>query len=191
MKTESPAPAPPALVNGIDVDALRRTAAVIQADAAQGLTRWSVATRWMGGARSDTRVTSCEIGGRRVAKDFTIRVDAPAELGGTDQFADPQEVLLAGLNSCMTVGYVAACALEGIVLRELAIETSGDIDLRGFLGVDGSVKPGCDELSVTVRMKADATPQQLERVHDLVCRTSPNRFNVSQPVRLRTRLVTG
>jgi len=181
----------PTRVNGIDVDALRSTAAAIEADPKKGMTRWSVATRWMGGTRSDTRVTGFEIGGEPVKKDFTIRVDEPTELCGTNQFANPQEYLLAGMNACMTVGYVAVRALEGIVLRELSIETSGDIDLRGFLGLDDSVKPGYDELVYTVRVKADATPAQIERVHDIVCRTSPNRFNLSQPVRLRSRLVMG
>lgn len=181
----------PTLVNGIDVAALRRTIDAVRDDPAQGRTRWAVSTRWKGGTRSDTHVTACEIGGKRLAKDFTIAVDGPRELGGTDQFASSQEVLLAGLNACMTGGWVAACALEGITLRELRIETSGVIDLRGFLGLEDSVKPGYDELVVTVHVKADATPQQLERVHDVVCRTSPNRFNLTQPVRLRSRLVTG
>ena len=188
MKTESPAPV---LVNGIDVAALRRTVAAVKDDPAQGKTRWNVSTRWVGGTRSDTRVTGYEIGGQRIEKDFTIQVDEPRELCGTNQFANPQEVLLASLNACLTAGYAVACALEGIAIEALTIETSGDIDLRGFLGLDASVKPGYDELVVTVRLKAAASPLQLERVHDFVCRTSPNRFNVFQPVRLRSRLVTG
>ena len=190
-RTMNPSTTTPSLVNGIDVDALRAKAAAIQAEPSQGMTRWSVTTRWMGGTRSDTRVTGFELGGGRIARDFTIRVDEPLELCGTNQFANPQEVLLAAMNACMTVGYVAACALEGIVLEELSIETKGDIDLRGFLGLDDSVKPGYDELEYTVDIRADATPAQLERVHDIVCRTSPNRFNLSQPIRLRSRLVTG
>lgn len=178
------------LVNGIDVAALRAKAGAIQTDPALGMTRWNVTTRWRGGTRSDTSVTQYEIGGQRVRKDFTIRVDEPLELCGTNLYANPQEVLLSALNACMTVGYVAAFALEGIALQELSIETSGDIDLRGFLGLDDSVKPGYDELTYTVHVKADATPDQIERVHDIVCRTSPNRFNLSQPIPLRARLVT-
>ena len=181
----------PSKINGVDVDALRAKAAAIQAAPALGQTRWSVSTRWMGGTRSDTKVSSCEIGGQRIEKDFTIGVDEPLELLGTNQFANPQEVLLAALNACMTVGYVAGCALEGITVKELRIESKGDIDLRGFLGLDPKVKPGYDEIEYTVFIKADATPAQLERVHDAVIRTSPNRFNLSQPVRLRSRLVTG
>lgn len=177
------------LVNGIDVDALRAKAGAIQADPALGATRWNVTTRWLGGTRSDTHVTSYEIGGQRVSRDFTIRVDEPLEQGGTNQFANPQELLLAALNACMTVGYAAAFALAGIALQELAIETSGDIDLRGCLGLEDAVKPGYEEITYTVKVKADATPALIERVHDFVCRTSPNRFNLAQPVRLRPRLV--
>ena len=177
------------LLNGIDVDALREKAAAIQKDPALGRTRWNVTTRWKGGTRSDTSVTSYEIGGQRIAKDFTIQVDEPLELLGTNRFANPQEVLLAALNACMTVGYTAAFALEGVRLKSLRIETSGDIDLRGFLGLDASVKPGYEALDCVVHVEADATPEEIERVHDTVGRTSPNLFNVTQSIRVRSRIV--
>ena len=41
----------------------------------------------------------------------------PCQLGGTDRFANPQEHLLAALNACMTVGYVAQCAVRGITRK--------------------------------------------------------------------------
>jgi hypothetical protein len=43
------------------------------------MTHWQVTSHWRGGTRSDARVTSCMIGGERVAKDFTIRVDEPVD----------------------------------------------------------------------------------------------------------------
>lgn len=187
----SPTPITSNLVNGIDVERLRSAIAGIRADPKQGATHWHVSTRWMGGARSDTRVESYRIGGQEVRKDFTLEVDEPLELCGTNRHANPQEYLLAALNACMTVGYVAACALEGIVIEDLRIESEGDIDLRGFLGIDASVRPGYDEICYTVHLKAKASPAQLEKVHDVVCRTSPNRFNIAQPIRLETRLVLG
>ena len=177
------------VVNGIDIAALKRTAAEIASDPAQGKTNWRVSTWWKGGTRSDTRVTSCAVGKAVVKKDFTISIDEPVELCGTNQFPNPQEYLLAALNACMMVGYTAAFALEGITLRELRIESGGDIDLRGFLGLDPAVKPGYDRIQYTVYVKSDGTPAQLERIHDTVCRTSPNRFNLSQPIRLDARLV--
>ncbi|MGA7882639.1 MAG: hypothetical protein WCD63_17380, partial [Terrimicrobiaceae bacterium] len=62
-------------INGIDVDALTRAIEAIAADPATGQTRWEVTTRWRGGTRSDTAVKAYYIGGQRVTKDFTIRVD--------------------------------------------------------------------------------------------------------------------
>jgi hypothetical protein len=45
-----------------------------------------------------------------VPRWFSIDIDEPCELGGTNSFANPQKHLLASLNACMTVGYVAQCA---------------------------------------------------------------------------------
>jgi uncharacterized OsmC-like protein len=176
-------------VNGIDVDALSQAIEAIAADPAKGQTRWHVTSRWRGGTRSDTSVKAYSIGGQRVAKDFTIRVDEPYELCGTNQFANPQEYLLAALNACMIVGYSAVCALQGIELEELRIETEGDIDLRGFLGIDSSVKPGYESLRYTVHIKGDATAEQFEKVHEIVKATSPNRFNVATAIALKSQLV--
>ena len=176
-------------VNGVDTELLRSAVADITADPSKAATNWRVSTRWVGGTRSDTQVTGYSIGGQDVPKDFTLKVDEPLELGGTNRHANPQEYLLAAMNACMVVGYVAGCALEGIEIEDLRIEAEGDIDLRGFLGLDAAIKPGYDEIRYTVHLRAKATPDQLERVHDAVCRTSPNRFNVANPIRLQTRLV--
>ena len=178
-------------INGIDVDQLRSTIEQVAQDHTKGLTTWSVATTWKGGARSDTHVNSSQIGGQRIEKNFTIKTDEPLELCGTNQFANPQEYLMAAFNSCITVGYVAACAMEGIQLEDLRIETTGDIDLRGFLGLDETVKPGYDEIKYTVHIKGDATPEQFEKVHEIVSATSPNHFNIGKSVKLNSNLVVG
>src|SRR5215475_2087475 len=178
-----------AVVNGIDTDALRGAIEAVTKDASHGATKWQVATHWRGGTRSDTKVSECSIGGEKVARDFTIRIDEPLQLGGTNQYANPQEYLLASLNACMTVGYTALCALEGIELTSLRIETEGNIDLRGFLGLSADVKPGYDELRYTVHVKGNGTPEQFEKIHRAVMSTSPNYFNVRNSIPLKSRLV--
>ena len=131
------------------------------------------------------------IGGQRIAKDFTIKIDEPSELCGTNKFANPQEYLLAALNACMIVGYTAACSMQGITIDELRIETEGDIDLRGFLGIDPNVKSGYDSLRYTVHIRGDGTPEQFQQVHDVVTKTSPNRFNIGTAIALYSKLVVG
>jgi uncharacterized OsmC-like protein len=110
-------------------------------------------------------------------------------LGGSNDFANPQEHLIAALNACMTVGYVAQCAVRGIELESLMIETDGEIDLRGFLGIDPNVARGYEQLSTTVRIKGSGTREQFAEVHEAVMATSPNFYNMSQPIALKPALV--
>ena len=89
----------------------------------------------------------------------------------------------------MTVGYVAQCAVRSITLESLVIETEGDIDLRGFLGIDPAVPNGYDNLRYTVRIKGDGTKEQFAEIHAAVMATSPNFYNLSRPVTLKPKLV--
>jgi uncharacterized OsmC-like protein len=182
---------PPAanVVNGIDVDALFALIQGVKQDAAAGKTNWRVTTSWQGQTHSRSAVTGFEIGGEQVPRRFSIDIDEPCELGGTDRFANPQEHLLAALNACMTVGYVAQCAVRGIRLERLEIETQGEIDLRGFLGLDPAVPPGYETLRYVVRIKGSGTVEEFAQIHEAVMATSPNFYNVSRPITLKPTLV--
>ncbi|HEY7662151.1 MAG TPA: OsmC family protein [Xanthobacteraceae bacterium] len=181
--------AAPAVVNGLNLDDLAALIESVRRDAAKGKTSWRVTTSWQGQTRSRAQVESFDIGGERVPRRFAIDIDEPCELGGSNRFANPQEHLLAALNACMTVGYVAQCAVRGIALESLEIETDGEIDLRGFLGLDPAVPPGYRSLSCTVRINANASKEELAAVHEAVMKTSPNFHNVARPVDLKPTLV--
>ena len=176
-------------LNGVNTEVLRGAIDAIAQDPALGMTHWSVSTHWRGGARSDTRVTECIIGGKRVPKNFTLGVDEPLELLGTNEYPNPQEYLLAGLNACMVATFINYCELAGIEVEELRIDTEGDIDLRGLLGIDPTVKPGYDHLRYTLHVKGNATPEQFEQIHCTMMATSPNYFNLASEVALKSRLV--
>ena len=176
-------------INGIDTAALRQTVEAILQDPSKAQTKWQATTEWISGTRSETRITTGTISGQRIKKDFRIFVDEPTQLLGTNKHANPQETLFAALNACMVVGYAALCAHEGIELESLRIETEGDIDLRGFLGIDPSVKPGYEQIRYVVHIKGNATPEQFEKIHRTVMTTSPNYFNLRNPIPLQSRLV--
>jgi uncharacterized OsmC-like protein len=177
------------VVNGIDVDALFALIQGVKDDPAKGKTSWRVMTSWQGQTRSRAEVEAFGIGGERVPRRFSIDIDEPFELGGTDRFANPQEHLLAALNACVTVGYVAQCAVRGITLESLEIETDGEIDLRGFLGLDPAVPPGYETLRYTVRIKGSGTKEEFAEIHEAVMATSPNFYNLSRPIGLKPVLV--
>lgn len=181
--------AEPTVVNGINVDDLFALIDDVKREPAKGKTNWRVTTTWQGQARSRAEIESYEIGGEKVPRRFSIDIDEPRELGGTNSFANPQDHLIAALNACMTVGYVAQCAVRGIALESLTIETDGEIDLRGFLGIDPAVPQGYENLSYTVRIKGNGTKKQFAEVHEAVMATSPNFYNLSRPVALKPALV--
>lgn len=179
----------PKVVNGINVGDLFALIEGVRKDHAKGKTQWRVATTWQGQTRSHSEVEGFGIGGEEVARRFTIDIDEPRELGGSNRFANPQEHLIAALNACIMVGYVAQCAVRGITLENLAIETEGEIDLRGFLGIDPAVTRGYDNLRYKVRIKGNGTKEQFAEIHEAVMATSPNFYNLSRPVALKPTLV--
>jgi uncharacterized OsmC-like protein len=177
------------VVNGINVDDLFALIEGARQNEAKAMTNWRVSTTWQGQARSRSQVDGYWIGGEQVPRQFSIDIDEPYELGGSNRFANPQEHLIAALNACMMVGYVAQCAVRGITLESLAIETHGEINLRGFLGIDADLPRGYENLNYTVRIKGSGTRQQFAEVHEAVMATSPNFYNMSRPVALVPTLV--
>lgn len=178
----------PKVINGLNVDDVKALIGAVEDDAAAGATKWKVKTEWQGRTHNRSTVESFHIGGEEVKRSFTLDIDEPEQLGGANKFANPQEYLLAALNSCMMVGYVALCSLNGIRIDSLEIETTGDIDLRGFLGLSDKVAPGYDSLNYTVRIAGDATPEKFAEIHQAVMKTSPNFHNIARPVKLNDRL---
>lgn len=178
-------------VNGIDVAALKDAIAGITADPGKSQTRWTVQSRWQGGTRTDHYVDGVEIGGQKISRSFHLQIDEPCELCGTNQYANPQEYLLAATNACMMVGYATVAAVMGVKLTKLELEITGDIDLRGFLDIDPNVARGYERLHFTVRLAGDGTPEQFEKMHEVVQRTSPNYYNITHPVEMTGELVIG
>ena len=177
------------VVNGIDTDAVHALIESVEAEPAKGMTHWRVASAWQGGAHSRAQVDGFMIGGTTVPRHFSIDIDEPFELGGSNAYANPQEYLLAALNACMIVGYTALCALQGITLQKLEITTEGDIDLRGFFGLDPAIAAGYPELSTRVVIAGDGTKEQFRKIHELVLATSPNFYNVSRAVPVAPTLI--
>jgi uncharacterized OsmC-like protein len=177
------------VVNGIDTDAVHTLIDDVDGDPTKGMTHWRVASTWQGGTHSRAQVDGFAIGGANVPRRFAIDMDEPFEIGGGNAYANPQEYLLAALNACMIVGYTALCALQGIALQKLEITTEGDIDLRGFFGLDPAVPAGYRELGSRVVIQGDGTEEQFRKIHEMVLATSPNFFNITRAIRVMPELI--
>lgn len=171
-------------LNGINVPALGQFADTVRIDPAEGVVGFSVTTEWQGGTRSVSRPGQIALGEQQIQRAFEIAADEPNELLGTNTAANPQELLLAAMNACMTVGYVANAAALGITVKKLSIAARGQLDLRGFLGLDAAVNPGYDEVHYDVRIESDASDEMLAVLHRAVQATSPNFHNMARAIKM-------
>jgi len=178
-------------VNGLDLDALGEVVDAIEQDKGKAIVGFDVTTRWTGQTRSETIVDGFTMAGERITRSHKIIADEPGELLGADSAPNPQELLMAAFNACITVGYVAGAALKGITLDSLEIKTRGELDLRGFLGLSDEVAPGYESIAYDVTIKGDGTPAQFAEIHETVMKTSPNYFNISRPIRVEGTLNVG
>ena len=123
-------------VNGLDLAALGEVVEGIEKDSSKAIVGFDVVTRWKGQTRSETTVTGFTLAGERITRNHTIVADEPFELLGSDGAPNPQELLMAALNACLTERYVVAAAQRGITLQRVRVDSSGTLDLRGLFGLD-------------------------------------------------------
>ena len=177
-------------LNEIDVAALGAFSQAVNDEPAMGNVSFQVETEWQGGTRSVSRTGPMTLSGDDYQREFSIAADEPTELLGTNTAANPQELLLSALNACMTVGYVANAAAMGVTLKKLTIRSSGSLDLRGFLGLDGTVNPGYNQIHYDVNIVGDCAEETIDRIHQAVRATSPNFHNMARAI-LMTSTING
>ena len=171
-------------VNGIDTQALFDAIDDIKEDPSKAHCQFFATTHWKKGAVTDTKIDHYELGGEDIPMDFTITVDEREELVGTNTAPNPQMILYAALNTCVLNTFVVNASARGIRLESVEIDTRGELDLRGFLGIDENVNPGYEELTFVCRVKADASEEQLRECLEAGTRYSPNFQSISKAVKI-------
>jgi uncharacterized OsmC-like protein len=102
-----------------------------------------------------------------------MMADEPPILLSGDQAANPVEHLLHALASCVTTSLVYHAAARGIPLESVESRLEGELDLRGFLGPDPTVRQGFKHITVNVHLTGDLTEAQKEEVVKLGPQFSP------------------
>jgi uncharacterized OsmC-like protein len=164
-------------LNDVDIESVAGLAGKIQEEPAVADTQWSASVKWKGGFRSEATI-----------RDFAPAAsDEPPELGGSNSGPNPVEQVLAALGNCLAVGYAANATAAGIEIRDLSIDLEGDLDLHTFLGLsDGNA--GYSGISVKVNIDSDASPADLEALHEKVTSTSPVGHTLSRAVPVKIDL---
>ncbi|NKB48068.1 MAG: OsmC family peroxiredoxin [Alphaproteobacteria bacterium] len=101
-------------------------------------------------------------------RNFTLTIDEPQSLGGTDTGPNPVELILGALASCQEITYRAFAEAMEIPLDSVSVRIEGDLDLRGFFAVNDNVRAGFQEIRGTVELDSTANAKDLARLKKMV-----------------------
>jgi putative redox protein len=137
------------------------TQASLRADAANAKAVFSVDSRQVENLRSEARI-----------RQFSLTVDEPPSLGGSDAGPNPVELILAGLATCQEITYRAYATALGVPLESVSVKLDGVLDLRGFFAVDERVRSGFTGVRGTVTLKSSASKEEWRSSKRLWTRTA-------------------
>jgi uncharacterized OsmC-like protein len=172
------------IINGVDLERLSQTIAAVTADPALARFQFRAGNRWIDGGHSRTTIQGFYGAGQEDSTrtdPFTVDSDEPPVLLGQNLAPNAGEHLLHALASCLTGTIAYHAAARGIALDGLECTLEGDLDLYGFLGLDSNVRPGYEQIRVTIKAAGDFDDDQLAELESLT-RFSPVRDIVSNPV---------
>ncbi len=154
-------------VNGVHLETLQGTVNAIAGEPGMGQCRFRASNTWLGGAHNRTTITGFYGASQEIAhrQTYELHADEPPILAGNDVGANPVEHLLNALAACVTTSMVAHAAVRGIHIEALESELEGDIDLRGFLGLDAAVPKGFTDIRVNFKVKTD--PNNIDTLKEL------------------------
>lgn len=120
-------------------------------------------------------------------RQFTLDIDEPPQLGGTDKGPNPVELVLAALGTCQEIVYAAYAAVLGIPLDSLKITVKGYLDARGLFGI-APVPSGFSEIEYEVDIKSPAEPARIKELADTVNAHCPVLDTLQRPIDVKWSL---
>jgi uncharacterized OsmC-like protein len=159
---------PTTILNGVDAEALGAIIENVTHKPALGACRFRARNTWVTGAHNRTSVQGFyAAGGEDESRQqpFSFDSDEPPLVLGENRGANAVEFALTALASCLTATLVYYGAAMGIELEQVTAELEGDMDMRGLLNIDPTVRNGLQHVRVDYRIKS---PEPRERILELL-----------------------
>ncbi|MBE3554640.1 MAG: OsmC family protein [Thermicanus sp.] len=102
-----------------------------------------------------------------------IIIDEPPSLGGTDEGANPVELVLAALGGCISILTSMYAKKHRVDLKGVKVFVEGDLDPDGFMEKDPSIRPGFQEIRFRVEIDSPSSPENVETLLEHVERICP------------------
>ena len=153
--------------NGVDTEQMFGTLDAIKAQPEIARFQFRATNRWIGGAHNRSTIKDFyAAGGEDTTRSEAFHIDAgePAILLGTDTGPNPAEYLLHALAACLTTSIVYVAAARKVQLTSVESTLTGDMDVRGALGVDEEPRNGFERIGISFRVTGEASEEKLREV---------------------------
>jgi uncharacterized OsmC-like protein len=153
--------------NGVDTERMFATLDLIRAQPELARFQFRATNRWIDGAHNRSTIKGFyAAGGEDDSRGEAFEIDAgePAILLGTDTGANPAEYLLHALAACLTTSIVYVAAARKVELTSVESTLTGDMDVRGALGVDDEPRNGFERIGVSFRVAGNAPAEKLREI---------------------------
>ena len=176
-------------VNGFPQETIGGTVKAIQENPAMAHFELRATNTWMGGAHNRSYIQGFYGAGQEDTsrtEPFVYDHDEPPILMGNNKGANPGEVLLYGLLSCMTTAMVLLAAARGIEIGGVSSKIEGDVDLKGFLGLDAGTKKEFSQIRVTFDIEGVDEETKMDLI--ALAKQSPVFNSLTNPVDVQVNL---
>jgi uncharacterized OsmC-like protein len=183
----------PVAMNGVDTPKLMATINAVGENPPLAKFQFRATSQWISGTHSRTTMSSFSGAGgeHQHMRPYVADGDHPAVLCGADKGPTPVEWVLHALASCLTAGIGNISAARGVKLRSVRSTVTGDIDLRGILGLSKEVRNGFQRIAIAFEIDGDAAPEEIEKivmqskarsaVYDIITSGVPVAVDVAMP----------
>ena len=154
-------------VNGVSVDHVVNLIGRIEEDTKRSEFQFRLNNRWVDGGLNRSRIKEyfadgCEDTIRTEA--FIVDADEPAVSAGGDSAPNPMEFILHSLASCLTSTMIYHAAVQGIEIESVETSLTGDMDVRGMLGLSDEVRKGFSHVQVRMLVKSNQSEVVLKEL---------------------------
>ncbi|HCK88098.1 MAG TPA: peroxiredoxin [Erysipelotrichaceae bacterium] len=117
------------------------------------------------------------------ARNFTLTIDEPEALGGTDTGMNPVEAVLCALGACQAIVCAAFAASQDFSYEEFWMDVEGDLDPDGFMGL-ADCRNGYQEIRFTHHFKTDEPQEKIDAFSQFIEDHCPVGDNLANGVKL-------
>ena len=171
-------------LNGVDLKRLAENVEAITKQPELAKFQFRLSNQWVDGGYNQSSIKDFYGVGKEDDTrkyPFILANDEPIVLLGKDTAPNPVEYVLHALAGCITTTMAYHAAARGYEVMKIQTTFEGDLDLRGFLGIDPSIRKGYQAIRVSVQIDGNLSQEEKNEILQLT-RFSPVLDIVSNPV---------